>query len=129
MAERTDRIGQECWIQAKDLAVSLFHFFAVGWEDHGVGWDVPVKDSAVSVAAHIAAGREGRTWRQSRLSITAAQAAAGELRARLIILREVGILPEGDFLDLNDRLTRVRLLIEKMKGERLRSRFAGRAEF
>jgi len=125
MVERVDGISQECWTQAKDLAVSLFHFFAVGWEDRGIGWDVPVKDSAVAVAAHIAAGREGRTWRQSRHSISAAQAAAGELWARLIILRDVGILPEGDFLDLNDRLTRLRLLIKKMKVERSWSRFSG----
>lgn len=125
MDERINGISQECWTQAKDLAVSLFHFFAGGWENHGIGWDIPVKDSAVAVAAHIAAGREGRTRRQSRHSISAAQAAAGELWARLIILRDVGILAEGDFLDLNDRLTRLRLLIKKMKTDRLRSRFSG----
>ncbi len=117
----------ECWQQAKRLAVEMYHLSP----DGNLCQDEIMRDqlrrSAVSIASHIACGREQGSASGFIHFLEAAKGSAAELRTQLAISREIGYLSEGDYLDLEDKINRVSAMIGGLI-RALKKRLQGKTE-
>ena len=101
----------ECWQQAKKLAVDMYHMSADGNLHQDDVLRDQLRKSALSIASHIACGREQNSASGFIRFLKAAQGCAAELRTQLVISRDVGYLPEGDYLDFEDKINRICAMI------------------
>lgn len=101
----------ECWQQAKKLAVDMYHISTDGnlhQDDILAG---QLRKSAISIASHIACGREQTSATAFIRFLGAAKGSAAELRTQLAISRDVGYLSEGDYIDFEDKINRISAMI------------------
>ncbi len=101
----------ECWQQAKKLAVDMYHISTDGNLHQDDILRDQLRKSAISIASHIAWGREQSSASAFIRSLEAAKGSAAELRTQLAISREVGYLSEGDYLDFEDKINRISAMI------------------
>ena len=101
----------ECWKQAKDLAADMCRLSVRDAMDGDrVVGDLLCR-SAIAVMSRIAEGKERRGSFEFVESLQQARGSTAALRSGLILSRDMGYLPEGDFIDLQDRANRVAALI------------------
>jgi len=101
----------ECWQQAKHLAVELYRVSGRGNLEQDLFLRDQLRRCALSIASQIAGGKERGSASEFLAHLGTARAAAAELRTQLAVCREIGYLSEGDFLDLEDRITRISAMI------------------
>ncbi len=101
----------ECWQQAKRLAVDMYHMSTNGNLNQDDILGDQLRKSAISIASHIACGREQSSASGFIQFLGAAKGSAAELRTQLAISREVGYLSEGDFLEFEDKINRICAMI------------------
>lgn len=101
----------ECWQHAKSLAVDMYQISTNGNLDHDHSLRDQLRKSAISIASHIANGRERRNSSEFIQFLKAAKASAAELRTQLVISREIGYLTEADYLGLEDKINRISAMI------------------
>ena len=70
-----------------------------------------LRKSAISIASHIACGREQGSASAFIQFLGSAKGSAAELRTQLAISRDVGYLSEGDYLDFEDKINRISAMI------------------
>jgi len=101
----------ECWKQAKDLAADMYRLQENGnfSDDYGLLKDL--RQSAVSVASLIAGGRERGGATEFIRYLSKARSAAALLRTQLVISRDIGYLGEGDYLDFEDKISRITAMV------------------
>jgi four helix bundle protein len=101
----------ECWQQAKKLAVDMHQFSSDGNFSHDCVLRDQLRKSAIAIASQIACGKEWGSAAEFIRFLGEAKASAAELRTQLVISRELGYLPEGDFLDFEDKINRISAMI------------------
>lgn len=101
----------ECWKQAKDLAIEMYRLSENGNFQEDPAMLAELKKSATSVASLIAGGREKGGATNFIHNLSKAKSTAAELKSQLIIFREIGYLAEGDYLDFDDRITRISAML------------------
>ncbi len=70
-----------------------------------------LRKSAISIASHIACGREQNSAAGFIQFLGAAKGSAAELRTQLAISRDIGYLSEADYLDFEDKINRISAMI------------------
>ena len=101
----------ECWKQARDLAVDMYRISGNGNLNSDLMLNQHLRNSALQIMTHIAEGKEQGSAQEFIKCLLAAKAAAAALRSNLSVTRAVGYLDEGDFLDFQDKATRISALI------------------
>jgi four helix bundle protein len=101
----------ECWQQARKLAVDMYHISTDGNFKRDEILRDQLRKSAISIASHIACGREQGSATAFIQFLGAAKGSAAELRTQLAISRDVGYLSEGDYLDFEDKINRISAMI------------------
>jgi four helix bundle protein len=104
---------QGSWQQAINIAVDMYHFTSNGNLIHDIILRDQLRKTALSVASHIAEGKERGNPSEHTASLCSAQASATTLRTLLIISREVGYLTEGEFLEFEDKIARLIVAIDQ----------------
>ena len=104
----------DCWQQARNLAVEVYHVSMNG----NLSRDFVLRDllrkSSLSIASNIADGKERGSPAELIRFLRLARASTAKLRTQLLISREVGHLAEGDFIDLEDKAIRISSTIALM---------------
>ena len=104
----------DCWQQARNLAVEVYHVSMNG----NLSRDFVLRDllrkSSLAIASNIADGKERGSPAELIRFLRLARASTAKLRTQLFISREVGHLAEGDFLDLEDKEVRISSTIALM---------------
>lgn len=101
----------KCWQQARYLAADIYHISLNGNLKKDFGLREQLRKSAVSIASHIAEGKERGSPSEYIRFLSIAKSSAAELRTQLIISRDIGYLTESDLLDLEDKITSISSLI------------------
>ncbi len=101
----------ECWQQAKKLAVDMYQFSADGNFSQDFALRDQLRKSAMAIASQIACGKERGSGSEFIKFLKEAKASAAELRTQLVISRELGYLPEGDYIDFEDKINRIAAMI------------------
>lgn len=101
----------ECWKQARDLTVDIYRVSSSENLNGDSILSQQLRHTALLVMSHIAEGKEQGNAHEFIKSLVAAKASAAALRSNLVITRAVGYLDEGDYLDYQDKATRISALI------------------
>ena len=101
----------ECWKQARDLTVDMYRISGTGNLNGDLILNQQLRNSALQVMSHIAEGKEQGSVQEFIKCLLAAKASAAALRSNLVVTRTVGYLDEGDFLDFQDKTTRISALL------------------
>ncbi|MGD2295677.1 MAG: four helix bundle protein [Candidatus Aminicenantes bacterium] len=97
----------DCWRQARALAVEVYQASMNGNLSKDFVLRDQLRKSVISIVSNIADGKERETPGELIRYLRLAKASTAKLRTQLLISREIGHLGEGDFLDFEDKATRV----------------------
>ena len=107
MTKQADFEKLDCWQQARNLAVDVYHVSMNGNLSRDFVLRDQLRKSALAIALNIADGKERGSPAELIRFLRLARASTAKLRTQLLISREVGHLAEGDFLDLEDKAIRI----------------------
>jgi four helix bundle protein len=93
----------ECWQKAKDLAVEIYKMSMHGKLERDYCLRDQMRKSVVSIISNIAEGKERETSKELIRYLFIARGSAGELKAQLIIAKEIGYLNNEQFQDLIEK--------------------------
>jgi len=106
--------NQECWRRARDLTVNIYRLVS----DSPLNFDQELKEAltktTVSVMSHIAMGNEQSVQTEFIKHLRYARISLVTLRTYLVIIRELGYIGEGDFLDFDDQSIQIAVFIDNL---------------
>jgi len=114
-------IGQknvECWRKARDLSVKIHKLVSNGHLNLDKELKHALKNSTISIMSHIAMGNEQALHQRGYLKhLGYAQLSLVTFRSYLVIIRELGHIGEGDFIDFYDQSIRIADFIDHLINE------------
>jgi len=102
------------WQKSKDLAVRVYKITKKFPDQEKYGLMSQMRRNSISIPSNIAEGSRRSTKKDFRNFLCIAFGSGAELETQLIIALEVGLLPEGDYNKLNENLTEIMKILNKM---------------
>jgi four helix bundle protein len=102
------------WQEAKRLAVEIYRLTASGKLSRDFGLRDQMQRAAVSVASNISEGYERKSDAEFIRFLYISKGSLSELITQLEIAREVGLIPEQQFLLLDDQCSKVGAMLTKL---------------
>ncbi len=88
-----------CWQKAKLLSVSVYGVFK---NCKDFSFRDQIQRASVSVMNNIAEGYERNTQKELKYFLYISKGSCGEVRSMLILAKELGLINEVDYLELNN---------------------------
>jgi four helix bundle protein len=95
------------WRQAVDLAIKVYDITAQFPREERFGLADQIKRAAVSIPSNIAEGAARQTKKEFSKYLHMAQGSLSELDTQLEIARQLGLVEEGAWKDLDARLVEI----------------------
>ena len=99
------------WQRAHELAVGVYKATVAFPRDETYGLRSQIRRAAGSIPANIAEGCGKRLPRDQARHCQIAMGSACELEYHLLLAKDVGILPEGDWTQLNEGVVAVKQML------------------
>jgi four helix bundle protein len=100
------------WKDAVRIAVKVYHVSSRGSLSKDYASRDQIRRAALSISNNIAEGFEYNNHRQFARFLRYSKGSAGELRSNLLIMKEAMLLPEDDYLLLQDDLVNLSRSLE-----------------
>jgi four helix bundle protein len=102
------------WQEAKKLAVEIYRLTASGSLSRDFGLRNQMQRAAVSIASNISEGYERKSDAEFMRFLYISKGSLSELITQLEIAKEVGLIPEEQFLLLDDQCSKVGAMLTKL---------------
>lgn len=101
----------ECWQQARELVIDIYKKTLQGNLSKDFGLRDQMRKSVVSIISNIAEGKERETPAELIRFLFFAKGSAGELRAQLIIAKDISYIKDNEFSMLIKKIEKLSFMI------------------
>jgi len=106
--------NSECWKKARDLTIKIHRLSTHINSESDRSLQKALRKSSLSIMTQITLGNEHDNPQESIKYLGYAKASLAAFRTYLIILREFGYLSEADYLDFEDRIIHIAVLLGRL---------------
>ncbi len=97
----------DVWILAKDFCVNIYKITENEFLKKDFGFKDQIRRASISIISNIAEGFERNGNKEFIQFLSYAKGSAGEVRAQLYIIKELGFITENEFINLNEKITQI----------------------